>query len=142
MGFYRILLPLALTVGFPLFGVDYVPNSCRAINSDTDSVGGPQPVPDPYADSGELCSTDDLPCLPIVRTIYIARVVGPGLNSSGATDNINSDGTLVNPDAYVANGVVSKFAYLPVSYSYALVHTTELVVLFNGQPVQSDDPTI
>ena len=49
-------------------------------------------------------------------TYDVTRVVGPGIGA----DAINTDGTLVNPQAYVNNGIVSENACLSFKFSWKM----------------------
>src|ERR1700690_4345228 len=92
-------------------------------NLPNDSVG--------YDGGGLMCDTWDMPCLPLTQNIPISRVVGWGTGSKA----INGDGSLVNPDEYVANHVVSQYAWLSIPIMVGLWGSTDLVVSFNGFPL-------
>jgi hypothetical protein len=85
------------------------------------------------------CSTSGTPDVDPVAvqtctsTLTISRVVGPGSGSA----NINPDGTLVNPNQYVANGVVGATAslhWVADASGYA-GSTVTLTVAVNGTQV-------
>ncbi len=113
----------------------YASNTCRSTPSDTvfKSSGG-------FTDN---CDTDFLDgnCQPTFATVNVTRVVGSG----SVPQNSNSDGTLVNPSAAVANGIVSQFAYLQVLVEATLgipgVGGTQIRVVFNGTEVFTPKPS-
>lgn len=76
--------------------------------------------------SGEgECNTDQTVCSPITATINVTRVVG----------QVNDDGTLVNPNALIQNGVVAANAYLNVGAGGFFAANFAISVTFNGQPI-------
>jgi triacylglycerol esterase/lipase EstA (alpha/beta hydrolase family) len=75
-------------------------------------------------------------CPPISVTIPVTRVVGPGMNDPTGQQPpvINPDGTLINPGAYVHNGIVSPKAYLSITASHPY-DDESIIVTFNNQVV-------
>ncbi len=126
---------------------DYKPNTCRVEPSDTTFITGSVTGSGGLAGDIQVCDVQfgevaNQPCQTVTATYNMTRVVGPGVNSQGATDNINTDGTLVNPSAYVENGVVSSYAYLQVAYAAGFVLSTTLHFTVNGQSLDNSDISI
>lgn len=117
--------------------VPYEPNTCRSAPSDTTflptSTTGSGNPSDP-----DVCDDNfgggGAPCQTITNSFNITRVVGPG-----QAPYINSDGTLVNPDAYVANGIVSRYAYLQISWGAGFSFSTTFHFTINGQSIPGGD---
>jgi pimeloyl-ACP methyl ester carboxylesterase len=129
----QILAVFALTVQ----GQVYQPYACRNTASDTtflptSTTGSGNPTDSDVCDDN--FGGGGAPCQTITNTFNITRVVGPG-----QAPYINSDGTLVNPDTYVANGIVSRYAYLQIGWAAGFSHSTTFHFTINGNPIPGGD---
>jgi hypothetical protein len=83
---------------------------------------------------GNLTSNSCLPT-PLVWHLPVPRVVGTGLSA-----DLNTDGTLKNPDLLVANGVISRNAQLSVWVKGSFKKNCTVEVKLNGSRVST--PTL
>jgi pimeloyl-ACP methyl ester carboxylesterase len=116
--------------------IPYQPNTCRSTPSDTTFL--------PSSFTGGAGGPDTLcngaiggPCQTITETFNITRVVGPG-----QAPYTNSNGTLVNPDAYVANGIVSQYANLQIFWDAGFSYNTDFHFTINGQSIPGGDISV
>ena len=123
---------LAFSLVFPACRLSAA-NACNATASDHSFLpDSSQVFIDCSTGDSDSCSVDVFP------HVQVNRVVGPGINSAGTVDAMNPDGTLVNPSAYVSNGVVSPNVQLSVQYDYSLWLSTNVVVSLNGHEIGTE----
>ena len=120
----------------------YEANTCRSTPSDTTFVPAAV-VGSKDPNGGALCATGsfDGSCQSETTTFNITRVVGSGLTAqwNGLPQSLNPDGSLANPTALIASGIVSRYAYLQVDWANGSADSTTLHFTINGYSISGGD---